>query len=139
MRSKTLAIPISIIFLMMFVVAALGGATNPDALKELAQARQATLQYLNSELPAWDGVAGGYLQASPLVPSMGYHYVNDALLADGFDVEAPEILLFNDAGNGRRLVGVEYAVVAEAAPDGFAGSDDEWHVHLGILPLCRWL
>ena len=128
MRSKTLAIPVSIIFLMMFAVAAFGGATNPDALKELAQARRATLQYLNSELPTWDGVVGGYIQASPRVPGMGYHYVNFALLDPIFDVEAPEILLFDDAGNGRRLVGVEY--VSTVLPEGFTGSEDDWHVHL---------
>jgi hypothetical protein len=130
MRSKTLAVPVSIIFLMTFAVAAFGGVTNPDTLTELAQARQAAQQYLNSELPAWDGVADGYVQASPRVPNMGYHYVNFALLDDVFDVEAPEILLFDDAGNGRRLVGVEYVVAGVAAPEGFTGSEDDWHVHL---------
>ena len=114
---------------MSFAVAAFGGVTNPDALRELAADREATAQYQNAELPTWDGVADGYVQVSPRVPGMGYHYINFALLLDGFDVEAPEILLFDDAGNGRRLVGVEYAVIAEVAPEGFAGSDDDWHVH----------
>ena len=127
MRSKTLAIPVSIIFLMTFAVAAFGGATNPAALRELAAARKATAQYQNAELPTWDGAAGGYVQASPRVPGMGYHYANFGLVDGTFDVTAPEILLYEDAGSGRRLVAVEYIVISGAVPpDGFTGTDDVW-------------
>jgi hypothetical protein len=91
------------------VFAAPGDIIDPDILKQLAEAREATKQYQNAELPTADGVAGPYVQVSPYIPGMGYHYVNFALAFDGVvDEAAPEILLYADAGDGRRLVGVEY-------------------------------
>lgn len=114
-------------FLAVSAVAAPGGVTNPDTLKELAQARQGTMQLQNAELPAWDGTAGLYVQVSPRVPGMGYHYANFALVDGVFNPAAPEIVLYEDAGNGRRLVAVEYIVITGAGPpSGFTGSDDVW-------------
>lgn len=76
--------------------------------------RQATAKY-------WDvnaAIADGYLPTDecaelPGVGGMGYHYVNPALLGDGrIDPTLPEVLLYEDAPNGkRRLIGVEYMVV----------------------------
>lgn len=127
MRTRTLAIPVSVIFLMAFTVAAFGGVTNPDTLKELAAVRKATKQYQNAELPIWDGTAGGYEPVTPRVPGMGYHYADFGLLDGTFELTAPEVLLYEDSGNGRRLVGVEYIVITGGAPpSGFTGSDDVW-------------
>jgi hypothetical protein len=92
------------------VFAAPGDVTDSAVLKELATVRKATEQYLNAELPISDGVAGPYIQVSPYIPGMGYHYVDFALVDGVADELAPEILLYADTGNGRRLVGVEYFV-----------------------------
>ncbi len=127
-------------------VAAPGGVTNPATLNELAQARRATQQYQNDELPTANGWAGpvgtGYIQVSPNIPGMGYHYLNESLIGPFFNPETPGILLYADAGNGRRLVGVEYLVLDVLPPDpgfsdglpdnepeGFAGDEDEWEFH----------
>ncbi len=121
--------------LATFVMAAPGGVTNPAANKELAQARQATRQHQNAELPVWDGTAGPYVQVSPRVPGMGYHYADLGLLDGTFNVAAPEVLLYEDAGRGRRLVAVEYIVISGAAPPaGFTGSDDVWVPARGFPP-----
>lgn len=108
------------------VVAAPGGATNPDTLKELAQARQATKQY--HDLAAAE--ADGYVDFG-FAPQMGYHYFNVTLPDEAFetfDLEKPAILLYADGGpNGRRLVGVEYLVLPQpdgSEPDGFTGDSD---------------
>ncbi len=110
------------------VFAASGDVTNPNTLRELAEARKATKQYINAELPIADGAAGPYVQASPYIPGMGYHYVNLALMDDVFDPARPEILLYANTGDGRRLVGVEYAVMGDI-PEGFSGDDDVWEFH----------
>ncbi len=116
-----------------FVVAAPGGVTNPATLKQLAQARQATRQYQNAELPTavdWVSTAGPYMQVSPRISGMGYHYANLALMGGPFDPAAPELLLYEDAGNGRRLIAVEYFMPGSAnstVPEGFIGDDDVWH------------
>ncbi len=130
--------------LATFVVAAPGGVTNPTILKELNQARQATRQYQNALLPTavdWVSTAGLYVQTSPRVPGMGYHYANLGLVDGNFNVAAPEILIYEDAGNGRRLIAVEYVVTGASAPAGFTGSDDGWHWEgfLGAWTLHAWI
>lgn len=106
-------------------LAASGGATDPETLDELAQVRQATTKYHDVEA----AIADGYVPVGPFVPGMGFHYVNAALLADGFDLTAPEVLLYAPTGEGGvGLVGVEYSVVGPV-PAGFSGSDDHWELH----------
>jgi hypothetical protein len=114
--------------LVVTAVAAPGGVTNRVTLKELAQARRATAQYNNAELPVSDGWAGHYqLPVAHRVPGMGYHYVNPALIDGTFNAAEPEVLIYDDAGRGRRLIAVEYIVITGGPPpSGFTGSDDVW-------------
>lgn len=48
--------------------------------------------------------------------AMGVHYANEALISDGvLDATQPELLVYEPGANGRRrLVAVEYLVIAEA-------------------------
>lgn len=48
--------------------------------------------------------------------SMGIHYANAGLVGDGLlDARHPEVLMYEPLANGRkRLLGVEYVVIAEA-------------------------
>jgi hypothetical protein len=113
--------------LVVSAVAAPGGVTNRVTLKELAKVRQSTKQYQNAELPVSDGWAGPYQIATPRVPGMGYHYVNFGLIDTTFNAIEPEVLIYEDAGSGRRLIAVEYIVTSgEEPPSGFTGSDDVW-------------
>lgn len=115
----------ALLFTGTAALAAVGGATDPETLEELAQVRQATTKYHDVEA----AIADGYVPVGPFVPGMGFHYVNGALLADGFDLTAPEVLLYAPTGEGGvGLVGVEYSVVGPV-PAGFSGSDDEWELH----------
>lgn len=94
--------------------------------------------------------AAGYQRTSSQNPNMGIHMVNSALIADGFVVEAPEILLLGMDG-GERLTQSEVGECVDGAwtgdpafgvvgaaymlpmtpdhPDGFSGPIDNWHVH----------
>jgi hypothetical protein len=93
-------------------MAAPGGITDSDVLRDLAAARQATAKYHNVDVALADGY--GISPFAPCVSSpaggMGFHYANEALLADSsVDVLTPEILLYIPKKNGgRKLVGVEY-------------------------------
>ena len=114
--------------LVATAVAASGGVTNHVTLEELAKTRQSTRQYQNAELPVSDGWAGPYqLPVANRVPGMGYHYVNFGLIDDTFNAAEPEVLIYEDAGSGRRLIAVEYIVTSgDEPPSGFTGSDDVW-------------
>ena len=116
---------------------------------QLEKARRATEKYRNVQ----DAEADGYKAIGPDVPGMGIHYVhvghrnpsNAGSNGPGFDVEHPEILLYEkDAASpgGYALVGVSYLLNAETDSDGqpknppFPKSLASWHRHsdLCVLP-----
>lgn len=103
------------------LVSAGPGVTDPDALTDLAEVRQATARYHDVDL----ALADGYVPFSPCVAepglgTMGIHFVNFGLAGD-LDVSAtsPEILLYVPSDDGFRLVGVEYFAfdVGQPAPE----------------------
>lgn len=68
-------------------------------------------------------VATDQCVAVPGLGGMGYHYINRARIDTTFDVNEPEVLLYETAPNGkRRLTGVEYLVVD--ADQDLATADD---------------
>jgi len=93
-------------------------------LAELARARNATARYHDVAT----ALADGYVQRV-FAPGEGFHFVNAGLMDCTFDIEHPEILLYEPSGEGLKLVGVEYAVrntCTASAPEGFTGDSDEW-------------
>lgn len=97
-----------------------------------------------------DACAAGYVPVSAANPNMGVHLTKPALIGDGFDPAAPEMLLFasadaigltrNELGGceGGKWTGVEGLQAVGAAffvdfsdehPAGFAGDIDNWHMH----------
>ena len=98
--------------------------------QEVARVRAATEQYENYDI----AVAEGYMDVSGYVPHMGHHYLLPSRVDDTFELEKPEILLYAPDANGHmQLMGVEYSILVEdvsnpgAPPEGFTGSEDEWH------------
>ena len=84
--------------------------------------------------------AGFHRIAPPSVPDlsplMGEHWINERnLRGESLDLTRPAYLMFYPLGNTpeQTLVGTAYGTVQlpEAQlPAGFAGNDDEWHIHL---------
>lgn len=117
--------------------------TDSDLLSALGQVRRATAPYQDLGNAEEDG----YVQFSPHVPNMGYHYLHDSNInADGssaldnkLDRKDPEILVYVDdsaESSQRRLVAAEYAVPKESgtppqnAQNLFPGlTAHDWHVH----------
>jgi hypothetical protein len=87
-----------------------GGSAAVDA--ELAQVRNATAAYHDVSQAEEAGYMAPPPEACVASPAgtMGYHYVNAALIAQaGVVPEKPEVLLYlPKAGGGVRLIGVEY-------------------------------
>jgi hypothetical protein len=83
--------------------------TDSDLNATLAQVRRATAPYHNVD----KAEADGYVQISPFVPGMGYHYVNGAFMDDEVIPTQPEAFVYVDnpaKDDARRLVAVEYII-----------------------------
>jgi hypothetical protein len=105
-----------------------------QTLWELQQARAASAKYQNIE----NVIADGYVDIAVDVENMGHHYMKPGLVDEVFDLQKPEILVYNKDEKGRqRLVAVEYAIhISEPKPEGFTGSHDVWD---GSSPFPFWL
>src|SRR5215216_5495752 len=114
MKKILIAITVALLLLGVLggVAYATTGTTNPQVLRDLAKVRQATTKYHDVNVAIADGyVPTNACDAIPGVGGMGYHYFNPSLGMDSkVNLTTPEILMYASAGNGLRLVGVEYFV-----------------------------
>jgi hypothetical protein len=76
----------------------------PDVVAKLSQARVATAKYATDVERA---KADGYMIISPMIPNMGYHFLNPKI--EGFDVTKPPILVYVRKGEAWQLVAIEWA------------------------------
>jgi hypothetical protein len=85
--------------------------TRPaDVIANVARARLATAKYVtNPDLAKADG----YQIITPMIPNMGYHYLNPAI--QGFDVTKPPILVYVQEGTAAQLVAVEWVFPTKPA------------------------
>ena len=84
---------------------------------QVAALRGATARFQRLENALAEGyTAFGDCFSDPVLGGMGYHYVNDALVADPeIDPLRPELLVYERQRNGRlRLVAVEYITFVSA-------------------------
>jgi hypothetical protein len=102
---------------------------DQNAIHQLKAAQQATAKYHSVDAAEADLYHDIHLP----IEHMGQHYWKDLLVNDGgvFDPATPELLVYQDIGNGeRRLVAVEYAVritdSPSGPPEGFSGDCDHW-------------
>jgi len=76
--------------------------------------------------------AAGYRAVTPYIPLIGAHYMKFLTVDGTFDIEQPEMLLYDGTKPTSRIVGLSYYVRGDAEPKGFAGPNDRWHRHLGL-------
>ncbi len=99
-----------------------------EARQELEHAKASTQKYYNLDA----ALADGYVDINVVKPMMGRHYMKQSLLDATFEVEKPEILVYNTTTGDTsdiHLVAVEYAIplsVRNDAPEGFKGTSDVW-------------
>lgn len=78
-------------------------ALSKNVIAQLAKTRIATAKYgTNLERAKADG----YVIITPMIPNMGYHFLNPKI--EGFDVTRPPILVYVRNGQAWQLVAVEW-------------------------------
>ncbi len=103
-----------------------------DTLRsELIQAREIAAKYYT----AADAIAAGYRPVTDYLPGISGHYMNFSYVDGTFEIDKPEMLLFDGNGPDAHIQGLSYYVVkpGEEEPSvGFAGPNDHYHVHKAL-------
>jgi hypothetical protein len=136
---KKLFVSIAAMATVISVFAAAGGAAAPQKLsgwkaagthdhepssapgnlaRKLARARLATAKYA---LDLEAAKADGYFIITPMMPDMGYHFLNPDNLAE-FDVTRPPILVYVRRGDSWQLVAFEWVFGEKPAKDPLPGA-----------------
>ena len=108
---------------------------------ELLQARATSAKYRDINR----ALADGYADIHVVMQNMGFHYMKSKLVDSVFDIQHPEILVYNKDEDGNlQLVAVEYAIPLNAsvnAPEGFTGNSDVWDHNddFGLWLLHAWV
>lgn len=106
----------------------LGDATRKALAAELTKARDVTETYATVA----EAERAGYRAVTPYLPLIGAHYMRFVIVDGTFELEQPEMLLYDGTKMSSRIVGLSYYVRGDKEPNGFAGPNDHWHRHIGL-------
>lgn len=98
---------------------------------EIAKARATALKYPT----AADAQAAGYTRVTTYVPGIAAHWMKFSIVDDKFDVEQPEMLLYDGNGLDASIVGLSYYLIHPGDNEptqGFVGDEDHSHRHIGL-------
>lgn len=98
---------------------------------QLDLARQTALTYPT----AADAKAAGWRKVTTYVPGIAAHYMNFGLVDNKFEVDKPEMILYDGEGDDARVVGLSYYIIKPGDDEpkiGFAGGNDHFHRHVGL-------
>lgn len=84
---------------------------------------------------AQDATDAGWRMVTPYVPGIAAHYMRFDYVDGEFNVEEPEMLLYDGNGPDANVIGLSYYIRHdgdEEPPYGFAGRNDRYHRHVGL-------
>jgi hypothetical protein len=100
-------------------------------VEELERARSVALAHPK----AADATAAGYTKVTGYVPGIAAHYMDFGAVDGTFDLDRPEMLLYDGEGPDASIVGLSYYLIqpGDAEPtQGFTGPNDHYHRHVGL-------
>jgi hypothetical protein len=98
---------------------------------ELALARATALKYPTVA----DAEAAGWRQVTPYVPGIAAHFMNFKLVDGEFNIEEPEMILYDGTDDNSSVIGLSYYVIHPGIAEptqGFTGPNDHFHRHIGL-------
>jgi hypothetical protein len=110
-------------------------AIDDAPTRELLGQQLAVARFVALSFPtAADAQKAGYIRITPYVPCIGAHWIKTSIMDGTFDVNQPEMLLYDASGLDGRMVGLSYwaRTAPDSPPEGFAGPNDHWHQHIGL-------
>lgn len=98
---------------------------------ELAEAKEVAASYPTIA----DAEAAGYRKVTTYYPGIAAHYMNFDYVDGTFELDKPEMLLYDGDGPTAAVVGLSYYIVREGdeePAEGFTGNNDHYHRHVGL-------
>ncbi len=98
---------------------------------ELARTKAVAMKYPT----AADAVAGGWRRVTGYVPGIAAHYMNFGYVDGEFNIDEPEMLLYDGDDANASMVGVSYYMIHDSdfePTQGFTGPNDHFHRHVGL-------
>jgi hypothetical protein len=98
---------------------------------ELDLARQTALKYSTVA----DAKAAGWRQVTPYVAGIAAHFMNFSLVDDTFEIDMPEMILYDGTSDDSRVIGLSYYIRQDGTAEptqGFTGNNDHFHRHIGL-------
>jgi len=98
---------------------------------ELGQARAVSERYPTVA----DAEAGGWTKVTSYVSGIAAHYMKFSIVDGTFDIEQPEMLLYDGVLPNSRMVGISYYLLHDGTSEptqGFTGGNDHFHRHIGL-------
>jgi len=84
---------------------------------------------------AADAKAAGYTQVTPYVPGIAAHWMKFPYVDGKFEVDKPEMVLYDGNGLDAHVVGLSYYIIQPGDNEptqGFTGVNDHFHRHIGL-------
>lgn len=109
--------------------------TDPAECKKLADELEVTKQAALALPTAQDAMDAGYRLVTYYLPGIAAHYINFDYIDDRFEIDKPEMLLYDGNDPEASIVGVSYYLLGspELEPtQGFTGDNDHYHRHVGL-------
>jgi hypothetical protein len=98
---------------------------------ELDLARETALKYPTVA----DVTKAGWTRVTPYVPGIAAHYMNFGMVDGEFDIEEPEMILYDGSEPDSRVIGLSYYTRLDGTQpptQGFVGPNDLTHRHFGL-------
>lgn len=98
---------------------------------ELAQAKAVAMKYPHPG----DAEAAGWTKVTGYVPGIAAHYMNFGFVDGTFNIDEPEMLLYDGTEPTSSMVGLSYYMIHDSdlePTQGFAGPNDHFHRHIGL-------
>jgi hypothetical protein len=99
--------------------------------EELKVAREVAMTYPTAQ----DAMDAGWVRVTSYVPGIAAHYMNFGFVDRTFELEKPEMILYDGNEPDAHVVGLSYYILQDGSAEptqGFTGYNDHGHRHIGL-------
>ncbi len=111
------------------------GLTDPAQCETLRGELDIAKKIAETYPTAADATKAGWVMVTPYVAKIGAHYMRFEYVDGEFDINEPEMLLYDGNSPESNMIGLSYYIVKSGTEEptvGFTGNNDHYHRHVGL-------